>query len=139
MLAATAEKETPQRLRILVAEDDDEARDLLVESLDREGYHAIELEDGFELSDYLELSNRTVSRRLQPDLILTDVQMPGRTGLEVLREARRQGLTCPCILLSGFAEEALRAAAQTLGPAYVLRKPFDLEALLALVARVAGR
>ena len=139
MLAAPNEGPASQRLRILVAEDDDDTRALLVEGLEDEGYRAVELEDGFELLDYLELSNRLVSRRLQPDLVLTDVQMPGRSGLDVLREARRQGLTCPFIVISAFADEGLRVAARTLEPAYVLPKPFGLEEVVALVARAVSR
>ena len=73
MLAATAMTAVPMRLRVLVAEDDDDLRCLVVDGLEREGYRAIELEDGFELEDYLELSNRQVSQRLQPDVIVTDL------------------------------------------------------------------
>jgi len=139
MLEAAAESVALNPLRVLVAEDDDDLRALLIAGLELEGHRVVDLEDGFELEDYLELSNRQVSRRLQPDVIVTDEQMPGRTGLEVLREARSQGLTCPCVVISGFADETLRAAVEKLAPAFVLRKPFDLEEVIELVARVARR
>jgi DNA-binding response OmpR family regulator len=69
-------------------------------------------------------------------VIITDFQMPGRTGLDILVEARAKGLTCPFIVISAFADENLRAAVQALGPTYVLQKPFDLEEVVALVAQV---
>jgi CheY-like chemotaxis protein len=137
--ASPDDRAATPRLRVLVAEDDDDLRALLIDCLEKEGYRAIELEDGFELGDYLELSNRKVSKRLQPDVVITDVQMPGRTGLDVLREARQQGLTSPCIVISGFADESLREEDKKLEPAFVLAKPFDLDEVVALVARVAGR
>lgn len=120
-------------LRILVADDDDDFRSLLIEMLEQAGHRVIEIEDGFELEDYLELSNRSVSRRLQPDVIVTDVRMPGRSGLEVVRDARRAGLMCPVIVLSAYSDEALRDEARALGRMVVLSKPVDADEVAQLV------
>jgi len=139
MLSATDSAAASQRLRILVAEDDDDTRALLVAGLQHEGHNAVALEDGFELGDYLELSSSQASNELEPDVVLTDLQMPGRSGLEVLREARRQGFTCPFIVVTAYADASLCAAAHSLEPAYVLRKPFDLDQVVALLAQATGR
>jgi CheY-like chemotaxis protein len=124
------------RPRILVAEDNDEMRGLLTTTLERAGYQVVPLEDGAELSDYLELINPKSTRTHQPDLVLTDVRMPGRSGLDVVQQARTVGLTCPVIVLSGFADEAMLQQARRLGDTTVLAKPIDVESLLAAIRRI---
>lgn len=121
--------------RILVAEDDDEMRELLARTLERAGYQVVQLEDGAELSDYLELINVRSSRASQPDLVLTDVRMPGKSGLDVVRQARHVGLTCPVVVLSGFASE-LGLEASGLGDTVLLSKPIEVDALLKVVRRM---
>ncbi|MBI5542540.1 MAG: response regulator [Deltaproteobacteria bacterium] len=139
MAWASIESGTGGKLRILVAEDDDDLRELLVRGLEVEGHHVVELEDGFELGDYLAVLHTTGSKKLRPDVILTDVRMPGRTGLEVLREAREQGLTCPVIVLSAYADRSMREAARELEPMMVLAKPVEVDFLIGLVAKSARR
>lgn len=121
--------------RILVAEDDDEMRELLAKTLEHAGYQVVQLEDGAELSDYLELINARSTRASQPDLVLTDVRMPGKSGLDVVRQARQVGLNCPVVVLSGFADE-LRLEAPGLGDTVLLSKPIEVDALLEVVRRL---
>ena len=86
--------------RILVAEDDDAFRILLLSHLRDAGHNPVELEDGAELEDYLLLMRRKMVS--MPDLILTDLRMPGSSGLEVVRRAREKGLECPIVVLTAF-------------------------------------
>ncbi len=127
----------PSGLRILVAEDDEDYRALLVERLQRAGHQVIEIEDGLELEDYLRLMMSGSIRRARPDLIVTDVRMPGRSGLEVLREAREGRVACPVIVLSAFLDRALRAEARTLGNTVLLSKPADLDVVVDLISVMA--
>jgi CheY-like chemotaxis protein len=119
----------PRPLRILLAEDDEAMRSLLTLALARAGHAVVALEDGYELADYVSLTQVCGGPLLPPDLILSDIRMPGRTGLEVLAQVRSTGLTCPVILLSSFADEETREEARRLGVRAFLDKPVDLEVL----------
>ena len=112
------------RLRVLLAEDDPEMRWLVARTLRRDGYDVVEVEDGDEL--YREITMRIV-RTGTPDidLIVTDVRMPGRSGLEIVELLRGADHDVPVILMTAFGEEALRERASSTG-AVLLDKPFAL-------------
>jgi CheY-like chemotaxis protein len=124
---------------ILVAEDDPDLRRLLAKRFDREGYSVLEAEDGFELMDSLSASEEATPTGLNPriDLVVSDVRMPGRSALEVLRLIRqptdREAL--PVVLITAFCDPALRAEALALGASCVLDKPVDLDELCREVKR----
>ena len=109
---------------------------MLAGTLERAGYQVVPLEDGFELSDYLELINPRSGRAHQPDLVLTDLKMPGKSGLDAVRQARSAGLTCPVVLLSGFADDNVAEQTQGLGETLLLSKPIEVEMLLAVIHRL---
>lgn len=119
--------------RILVAEDDDAMRAMLAHTLRRAGYTVVEVEDGFELGDYMAMMRGHGGTLAPPDLIVSDVRMPGRTGLEALGRLRAQGVTCPVLLLSAFADAETHAEALRLGARRLLDKPVDLDVLKAAV------
>ncbi|KFE62362.1 response regulator [Hyalangium minutum] len=128
----------PKRaLRILLAEDDDAMRNMIQQVLTRAGHTVVPLEDGFELADYVELIRQDTGLG-PPDLILSDVRMPGRTGLEVLAQVRARGLTCPVLLLSAFADEPTREEARRLGAQALLDKPVDMDELKSAVVTLCA-
>lgn len=118
---------------VLLAEDHEEMRALLKRVLLREGFRVIEAEDGFELADSLGLtSEASTSPRLSlnsPSLVLADIHMPGRNGLEVIGEARAAGLSCPVAILSAFVDDETIARAHRAGVDLVLAKPTPLDEL----------
>ena len=122
-----------RRPMVLVAEDDDELRELLVWALRRDGADVVELEDGDELLDFLDFIARFQNPRGLPDLILTDVRMPGCSGLDMIALARARGVSCPFVVLTGYADERVRTKAEAIGNTTVLSKPQDLDVICDLI------
>jgi DNA-binding response OmpR family regulator len=123
--------------RILLAEDDPELRTLLAEALRRDGHQVMEVGNGLLLDDVIrELAAQGPAR--PHEIVLSDVRMPGRTGLSVL-ESHRGSPWCPrFIFMTGFGDEELRAEARELGAVGVIEKPFELDELRGLLRAVAG-
>jgi len=72
------------------------------------------------------------------DLVLCDIRMPGKNGVETIREMRtsaekRGKKVAPVIFLTGFADKKLEQEAQTLNPAAYIYKPFDTSELLEVI------
>ena len=118
---------------VLVAEDEDELRTLISLRLSSAGLHVRELEDGLELADYIALAQKSSQRLPMPHLILTDVRMPGATGLEVIRTIRSQELDFPIVVLTAYPDDQLVEDAERLGDTQVVSKPIDLDALADIV------
>lgn len=119
-----------QGKRVLVVEDDPSIAMGLRINLESEGYDVHVAEDG---DRGLELA-----RQLGPDLVVLDVMLPKRNGLEVLHSLRSEGRTVPVIILSAKAGEMDKVAGLELGAEDYVAKPFSLAELLARV-RVALR
>jgi two-component system response regulator (stage 0 sporulation protein F) len=114
--------------RILLAEDDPELRSLLAEALRRDGHQVMEVANGVALDDVIrELAAQ--SPACPQEIVISDVRMPGRTGLSVL-ESHRGWPWCPrFIFMTGFGDDDLRAEARDLGAAAVIEKPFEMDEL----------
>lgn len=69
----------------------------------------------------------------KPDLVVTDLKMPQRSGLRFIRDLQTKGHHCPAILISGFAEKAHALEAIELGVSGFIEKPFDPRQLLSLI------
>jgi len=120
---------------ILVADDDDEMRSLLSALFRSDGFTVSEAKDGQELLSMLTAKTAPDGTPIAPDLVVTDVQMPGATGIRVLSHVRRAHPTVPVILITAFGSAELHAQAKRLGAATVLDKPFDVAELRKLVQR----
>src|SRR5215217_802540 len=114
----------------LVAEDQPEMRALLRRALQRQGYEVVEAADGPGLVQAI-IDGLLADQTLVPDLIITDVRMPGYSGLEVVARLRREGWTTPVILITAFGDAQVHRDAALLGAARVLDKPFAMEDLCA--------
>lgn len=118
----------PIRSRVLLVEDDDEMRSLLSAVLGAEGYQVHEARDGREFDAYL--ARALLGRELVPDLIVSDIRMPGYTGLEVVESLRRFDWSIPVVMVTAFGTGETHAEARRLGVAATLDKPFDLDDLV---------
>lgn len=116
--------------RILLAEDDDEMRRLLGNALRREGYIVLEMDDGQSLMD------RLTHAPMDVDLIISDIRMPGLSGLQVLERFRRSDAKTPVVLITAFGDSDTVAVAKNLGAQEVLSKPFEIDDLRATVRRI---
>ncbi len=123
----------PPGARILLAEDDRDLRELVVRTLEDEGYEVHAATSGKDLVWMLESAILDAYPLDGVDLILTDLRMPGPTGLEVLRELRAAHWTTPAILMTAFASVELCATAARLR-VEVLSKPFPMPTLAEKIA-----
>lgn len=121
-----------EKRRILIVEDDESISMGLRMNLEAEGYEVRLAEDG---ETGLELM-----RTLDPlDLVILDVMLPRRNGLEVLRALRSEGNSVPVIVLSARGAEMDKVMGLELGAEDYVTKPFGLAELLARVRAVLRR
>jgi DNA-binding response OmpR family regulator len=116
--------------RVLVVEDDPVLTRVLSDNLMFEGFEVRTVSDG-----HLALG---VAREFSPDLILLDINLPGRSGLE-LCEVWRRGSRIPIIVLTAKGQKSDKVRGLTLGADDYVTKPFDLEELLARIHAVLRR
>jgi DNA-binding NtrC family response regulator len=116
-------------MRAFVADDDPEMLDWVAWVLRREGLGVVEAVNGADLI-------RLVTNGPRADLVITDVNMPEVSGLEVLSHMQKHHPEVPVILMTSFATHGLRAKAAHNGPpAAILSKPFRLDALRDIIAQ----
>lgn len=120
-------RNSPAKATLLVADDDATIRSNLAILLRSEGYHVLEAPDGEKAAEIL--AQRTVS------LALLDLKMPGRTGLELLREFEDQLDDLPVIVITAFGGSQAAIEAMKLGAFDYISKPFDLDEVLFTVRR----
>lgn len=123
------------RHQVLVADDDVEMRALLSLALTHEGYDVIECRDGDELSLCLRESLCRNSEHV--DVIISDIRMPGLSGLGVLKIHGPKPRCPPVILMTAFGDSATRNQADRLGAVAFFDKPFSLEDLVSKVREIA--
>jgi DNA-binding response OmpR family regulator len=116
--------------RVLVVEDDPVLTRVLSDNLTFEGFDVRTVADG-----NLALS---AAREYSPDLVLLDINLPGRSGLE-LCEVWRRASRMPIIVLTAKGQKSDKIRGLTLGADDYVTKPFDLEELLARIHAVLRR
>ena len=118
-------------ISILVAEDDNDLRQGLIDLLEIEGYQVLSCADGGQaLASY---------RQQQPDLLLLDVMMPELSGYDLCREIRKTDCRTPIILITAKGEEIDKVVGLELGADDYITKPFGLHELRARIAAVLRR
>lgn len=116
--------------KILVADDKATGRELVRTVLEKSGYEVVEAENGIDALD--------LAQRVQPDLIILDIHMPGLDGFGVIKELRAGGAfaTTPVIALTASAMQGDKQKAITAGFTGYISKPVSLSTLRAEVERL---
>lgn len=118
---------------ILVVEDEEDLRDIIIYNLEREGYMTVGVESGEEGLDK--------ALTIKPDLMILDLMLPGMSGMDVCRRIKQDSdnQVLPIIIVSAKGEEADIVSGLELGADDYLTKPFSPRILLARVSTVLRR
>ncbi|NMG07059.1 response regulator transcription factor [Brasilonema sp. UFV-L1] len=119
-----------QRSRILVVEDEELIRDMIVLALEEEGYGVVTATDGRLAVEYLK-SYEPSSGELSFDLVILDLMLPQINGLDICRLIRYQGNPVPILMLSAKGSETDRVLGLEVGADDYLTKPFSMRELVA--------
>jgi DNA-binding response OmpR family regulator len=125
--------ETAPAPRVLVADDEEDVRELVAYRLTRSGYEVIAAADGQEAF--------RLAREQPPDLMVLDVMMPRLDGYELTRRLRAEESlrSIPVILLTARSQESDVGRGFEVGADDYLKKPFSPDELVARVRAVLGR
>ena len=118
-------------MRILLVEDEQQIADFLSMSLEAESFAVDVANNGKDGAELATTHNY--------DLIILDNQLPGKSGLEVCKETRKSGKTCPIIILSVRAETNIKVDLLNAGADDYLIKPFSLQELIARIRALLRR
>ncbi len=108
----------PNPARVLVVDDEARIRELLVETLEAIGYQSYGASGGGEALDKL--------RAEQFDLVISDIIMPGMSGLELLTHIQKRHRGIPVVIITGNAYKEIAETAEKAGAAAFLAKPFRI-------------
>jgi two-component system response regulator RegA len=117
-----------EKLLALVVDDDEVFRKRLCRALTQRNWSADEAGDGETALSY--------ARERSPDLVLVDLRMPGRGGLDVLQELRSIDSSMTIIVLTGYGSIPTAISAMKLGADHYLSKPADADQILAVYERL---
>ncbi len=119
--------------RFLVVDDDAESRDLLCEVLEANGYgDVVAVGDGLAAREVLKQDGGR-------SIIIADLHMPNESGLDLLRNLRKQHSEYKIVLMSSFISATERKLAEDLGASALLDKPFRLSDLLQVISELTER
>jgi DNA-binding response OmpR family regulator len=114
--------------RILLAEDDDDTRDALASALEMDGHQVVQVADGQHLLEALSSESWPPHRGRPFDLLITDLRMPGWSGLQSIARLRRSYWRTPVIAITAFSNDEMSQEAES-SAAVLFKKPFDLDDL----------
>lgn len=113
---------------ILVVEDDEQLQRAISTALSQQGYEVTVARDGYEGLEHVE--------RDAPWLVLTDLNLPGKGGMDFLREVRTQGYKMPVIVMTAYGGVDVAVEALKYGATDFLQKPFPFDRLEKLIKQL---
>lgn len=114
--------------RILYVDDEADLRHIVRDQLTSMGYQIDEAEDGVAAMSQLQKNSY--------DVILLDINMPGKSGLDVLKYIKDSGLKSKIIMLTGRVGFSVATQSMKMGADEYITKPFNLEYLIGSITRV---
>ncbi len=129
-MASDNRKNAVKAPRILIVDDDSGQRSLLDSFLRSQGFETVPVGSGEQALERL--------RAEQFSMMISDVRMPGMSGLETLRRARKENAVLPVLLVTAYADIREAVGAMRDGAVNYLAKPIDLDELLATVQQATG-
>ncbi|MGB0909393.1 MAG: sigma-54-dependent transcriptional regulator [Nitrospirales bacterium] len=122
--------EPHEKQPILIVEDDEQLQTALTQTLGDHGYAVSVVNDGYEGMDWLQRNGAC--------LVLADINLPGKSGLDMLRDIRLAGNQVPVVMMSAYGSVESAVEAVKLGATEFLQKPFPSEKLEEVIARIRG-
>jgi DNA-binding response OmpR family regulator len=120
-------------MKVMVVEDERDIREILKNLLEEEGFQVVAFENGLNILEDIRLN--------EPDLLLLDQILPGKTGVEAVREVRQSDRysTLPIIMVTGLSGEDEKVNALDVGADDYVTKPFYPKELAARIKALARR
>jgi CheY-like chemotaxis protein len=134
-----ASKTLHRRARVLIAEDDGGFRDMLIWAFEDDGCEVVAVGDGSTLLEVIATSLLPNSDVKPFDLVVSDIRMPGWSGIGGVESLSRSPLVPPVVVITAFGSDEVHDRAERAGAAAVLDKPFDIADLTALSWRVMSQ
>ncbi len=119
------------KIKVLVVDDKKVIGDLFDFTLGYSGHHITVVDNCLDAINAI--------RKQDFDIAFLDIVMPGKDGVEILREIRSVSPKLPIIMMSGYSVEEKRAQAQALGAVTCLKKPFEMEDVKRAIKAAIGR
>ena len=131
------------RRRVLLAEDDPALRYMLAEAIERAGFEVEQLDSGTALGARIKQVLLGRPDAVPFDAVVSDLRMPGASGMSMLRVLRMFDAMTPFVLITAYGDRGTHREAHVLGATAVLDKPLDAAAIVrelrrGFYARAAG-
>lgn len=119
---------------ILIVEDEPELQEILKDDLEYAGFKTVTQSNGLEALEYL---TKVQSNLISIDAVISDINMPQLTGLELLKKLRENNIQIPFVIYSGYSDEEKIQQAKSLGAFDVIEKPYDPHVLVQAMTKAS--
>jgi len=115
---------------VLVVDDDPRVREVLKDVISQHGYSVTAVESGERALEELD--------RRHYDVIFLDLMLPGITGVEVLSAIKQKDKKAVVVIITGYGDDPIALEAMSLGPLFLIRKPFRASDIVEVLSVVVG-
>lgn len=128
---AVEDSERGDKVRVLVVDDEEHVREVLIEALEAEGCEVLSAQSGeIALALYDQHQGKV-------DAVFTDIGMPDMSGWELVTEIRERSKTVPLAIISGWADAISVETRNSVNANWVIAKPFDINTICDIAQQIA--